>query len=765
MTFKRYYPQRVANFMFAVLMILLSAHCWGQSALSVSVTTTVNKDCDGGCFYDGPTILINEIMLAPKTGDGSIYDDGTYNLSYNRQGEWIELYNPHKCEAVDISCYFLGNNANEGTGNKPQGGGFSIPPGTIVPPQGFCVVRGYNAPEVPRELLVENGGNVVEVVVEDRVCLDESPRLWFPNSGGWFAFYDANGVPQDAVSWGTYGNSCMNCRPCTPMTSDCDYTGELASYEEIPADRRSVIMEYPITYADDWMSYGRIPDGGEWKPDLIAETIGKCNTDCVPPIIKTCNGTATAEVTGGKPPYTYRWDDDLMQTTATATGLCAGIYTVTVKDADGAEFVQKCEVLDNEPEITHPDTGYCFTTEPVRLPGGYPAGGYYEGNRVTDSLYLNAQPGKDSYNVDYVYKDEFGCVGRKTVKVDIYPILHTSVNDKGCYNVAYRENGFDIDSSRTMMTGVLHDTIVLQSVHGCDSVVVLNLTIEYCDPELAVMPDSSEYVSDCDSVAVYLRYQASKTSSPMIPPYYVTVYKNQYGGAVLKTESVEDTLWPGGERTFVFRMDPNDLLTNFPLDAVSIAINDDGQGVGVAKREKNPDNNVYTVPLTFEAPDIEIVDETNTLCEEYVTTLTANGQYEEIQWLPNGETTPSISVTEPGLYTAIANNGVVCYDTAIYMVNYCPCTVTAANVFTPNNDGYNDVFSLVTDHDIEALTLTIFDRWGQKVYKEKNIEASWDGTTLGKPAVSGVYYYVIDYYCKSAPEEKKSIHGSVTLLR
>jgi large repetitive protein len=47
------------------------------------------------------------------------------------------------------------------------------------------------------------------------------------------------------------------------------------------------------------------------------------------------NGTATATVTGGFTPVTYSWNTTPVQTTATATGLIAGSYTVTVTDNIG----------------------------------------------------------------------------------------------------------------------------------------------------------------------------------------------------------------------------------------------------------------------------------------------------------------------------------------------------------------------------------------------------------------------------------------------
>lgn len=49
----------------------------------------------------------------------------------------------------------------------------------------------------------------------------------------------------------------------------------------------------------------------------------------------TCDGSASANVTGGTPPYTYLWNDPAAQTLATAFGLCLGSQTVAITDANG----------------------------------------------------------------------------------------------------------------------------------------------------------------------------------------------------------------------------------------------------------------------------------------------------------------------------------------------------------------------------------------------------------------------------------------------
>ncbi len=56
------------------------------------------------------------------------------------------------------------------------------------------------------------------------------------------------------------------------------------------------------------------------------------------------NGTATVVVFNGEAPYSYQWSDPLGQTSATATSLASGTYTVTVIDANGCQAVDTAVV-------------------------------------------------------------------------------------------------------------------------------------------------------------------------------------------------------------------------------------------------------------------------------------------------------------------------------------------------------------------------------------------------------------------------------------
>ena len=62
---------------------------------------------------------------------------------------------------------------------------------------------------------------------------------------------------------------------------------------------------------------------------------------------ETCgkkNGTATATVSSGTAPFTYSWSTVPAQTTATATGLTAGVYSVTVTDNSGCSQVSSVTI-------------------------------------------------------------------------------------------------------------------------------------------------------------------------------------------------------------------------------------------------------------------------------------------------------------------------------------------------------------------------------------------------------------------------------------
>jgi len=63
--------------------------------------------------------------------------------------------------------------------------------------------------------------------------------------------------------------------------------------------------------------------------------------------------------------------------------------------------------------------------------------------------------------------------------------------------------------------------------------------------------------------------------------------------------------------------------------------------------------------------------------------------------------------------------------------------------FTPNNDGFNDLWIISSTPEIEVSTVHIFNRYGQ-LLKQLFPDQGWDGSFNGKPMASDSYWYRIE---------------------
>jgi gliding motility-associated-like protein len=88
--------------------------------------------------------------------------------------------------------------------------------------------------------------------------------------------------------------------------------------------------------------------------------------------------------------------------------------------------------------------------------------------------------------------------------------------------------------------------------------------------------------------------------------------------------------------------------------------------------------------------------------------------------------------------------------------------VFVPNVFSPNNDGKNDLL-LVYGNYIDKIEMRIFNQWGQQVALINSRTQGWNGTHNGTPQPVGVYMYVL----RATMTDGRTIDmkGSVTLIR
>lgn len=82
------------------------------------------------------------------------------------------------------------------------------------------------------------------------------------------------------------------------------------------------------------------------------------------------------------------------------------------------------------------------------------------------------------------------------------------------------------------------------------------------------------------------------------------------------------------------------------------------------------------------------------------------------------------------------------------------------NTFTPNNDGINDIF-YVYGFGIKNYKLTIYNRWGIKLYVSEDQTKGWDGIYNGEICKPDTYTYYVDFMPYKGKHETMAGHVNI----
>jgi gliding motility-associated-like protein len=155
---------------------------------------------------------------------------------------------------------------------------------------------------------------------------------------------------------------------------------------------------------------------------------------------------------------------------------------------------------------------------------------------------------------------------------------------------------------------------------------------------------------------------------------------------------------------------------------------------------------------TIENIEISDFSESNSALIEVI----GSGDYEYSLDGINYQDEPLFSNLEPGEYTLFVNdkNGCGTQIDSFYILGY-------PNFFTPNGDGFNDVWQIknLDKRGFENAKITIFDRYGNLIKQINNPNDFWDGTLRGNNLLSQDYWFVL------ALPNGKTIRGHFSLIR
>lgn len=178
--------------------------------------------------------------------------------------------------------------------------------------------------------------------------------------------------------------------------------------------------------------------------------------------------------------------------------------------------------------------------------------------------------------------------------------------------------------------------------------------------------------------------------------------------------------------------------------------------------------------LTWTNPNFDCEAAMDVVAYNVYTSASASGNFELLNPTPiavdtffDHEDLESLA----GCYavTAIDSFGNESELSNIVCVDNCP-QYELPNVFTPNGDGQNDLFTPFLPYlFIDRIDIKIFNRWGDLVFESQDPFIGWDGTNLqGEELAESVYYYVCDVFeirVSGVVQSPRVLNGYVHLMR
>lgn len=527
-------------------------------------------------------------------------------------------------------------------------------------------------------------------------------------------------------------------------------------------------------------------------------------------------GILNASIQGGILPYEILWNtsDDEQQ----ISGLGAGLYNVTVNDDNNCEAIATYSLFDSEAieeniivnlcegevfnwrgepfssdtsfcqTIIHPDacdTIYCIDIDV------FPVFSSTENYTICEGEFLELRGeifSRDTAVIwDYLSIND--CDSIIQAIITVLPAFSSSIVEI-CEGETYIFNDQNL-----FQGGVYLDTLIGTS--GCDSIVSLQLLIR---PNL--MPDITQDGILCGnqmpvlSIGEFENYIWSNGSTASniqveVAGFFSVTVTDDLGCIGSSSINIEN-----GQINTTFNL----VQSECPGDVGVIQFLQADGGVGPYQLQWDnlsyevPNNIEIEQPSTFSADlvdlatgcteilnfDFESVENQLlilpevieiTIGDSVVIVPEINFTAISFVWSSSGFinckdcTSINVSPKETVRYflEVIDENGCV-YEASIAILVDLKEDIFVPNVFSPNDDGFNDVFTVFTGRGVKEITsLTIFNRWGGLIYEVKAFPLEWDGMQNGMEALSATYIYSIEWLDLSGG--KRKLNGDFVLIR
>jgi gliding motility-associated-like protein len=444
----------------------------------------------------------------------------------------------------------------------------------------------------------------------------------------------------------------------------------------------------------------------------------------------------------------YEWQNG--STSPTLAINSSGSYSVSVYDTDGCVISDNIDILFGETPVIDlgPDTTLCDLYT-VTLDPEFPATGYTWQDGSTASTFTVIDPG-----VYWVDVNNNGCIGSDTIEVSYLAEVFLDIES---FNIDCFENcDGSVEATITGGNGELNflwntGATVPDLFDLCPGDYTLTITDDLCNYVLTTIniTEPGPLFFDFNTIDVSCFGDQNGLIEILnitggTPPYLYS-----FNGSPFSDNPVLDNL-NGGNYDFVLT-DANGCTTG---ETISIY--------------EPPSINVSA------GPDHKIELGESVELDGFVFPITN----QNISW------SPSDSLSCTNCIEPIANPTSTTTYTLTVIDSITGCTIIdevlveviknrnvfIPNVFTPNGDGSNDLFTIFTGNGVrEILDFKVYNRWGALVYEANHIYPAnhqifgWDGYFKGKLMNDAVFtwYAEVDFL----DNEVILYKGDVTLVK
>lgn len=479
-------------------------------------------------------------------------------------------------------------------------------------------------------------------------------------------------------------------------------------------------------------------------PELVSEVVA-------PTCPNAPDGSISAAVSGGTPPYQWAWSLAGSGDTSAINGLLPGTYTLTLTDAYG------CAVMDTR--ILESTGIPVWTLSAAQACAG-------------DTLWFQGQMVVEPGTYTDTLLTVQGCDSILLLEAGFWPVHRDTGELRSC--TPYSWQGMVLTES-----GLYEQRLVNQ--YGCDSVLLLALWID--TPEEQVVTATA-----CDSF-----YWAESGQTYVQAGRFSVVYPAYTGCDSLITLDLDlqqstagqyrdsaclSYFWAASGQTYVQSGIYTTRLQNAAgcdsMVVLDLTIHPDTEGMEFrqacatyrwpATGELLSASGTYLATLeSYLGCDSLAILNLDVLPPRWdVDTIMASGAY---FWPFTGQYYAS-----EGAYTVSYQDSLGCPAWRVLLLTLIPdAVVYVPNAFSPDGDGINDRFTLYGNTFARRIQrLNIYDRWGNFLWQGEDFPLSdvrygWDGSARGRLLDPGVFVYVAEVEMED--DSVRHFKGDVTLIR